>query len=398
MNKVYFWLLHIYINIVCSYKLTMSEHQTKFRADRRLITNVCKYIRKGNIDLNPSWQRNVVWNKRMKTELILSILKGFPINPVIFWDINGNQEVCVDGKNRLSAIYEFVNNVFSVRFNNTDVTYDELSEDIKDRFDEETIDIRVLIGRYWTEEKVREYFQVIQGGCKLTWPEKINSFHSKFVDFMRDIMCKTQDDFQKVLGADCNQRFELYNIIANILSVHPLVYSKYKTDKTKKRTADTNKSLMKYVVNTEDINFTESERETLLEYVRRTILLVRELHVMQNTKYVPQKKSIWFLQTKDTTSSRPKPGIRDFTSIAFYIIENERKTTTQLSIELQTIFERFVDIVVNHNEDCKEAFDSKRLQLVRDYYMEYGKNQKQYAWTSVSTRYDIMKEFLSIDT
>lgn len=368
----------------------MTDNQTKFISKQRVLKSVCKSINRGIIDLCPAWQRNVVWNTRMQRDLITTILKGFPINPIVVWRVDdGNKEVCVDGKNRLSAICDFVNNKFTVQFNDVDVRYDELPEEIRDRFDDENLDIRILTGSYWTETKVREYFQVIQGGSKLTWPEIINAFNNKFVDFMRSTMVDNQSRFCLVLGEDCNTRFELYNIIANVFSVHPIVYCQYKSSKNKRRTADTNKSLMKYVMNFEDFTLSDTEAATLTSFLQTTIEVIAKLNDMQKNDITPLNKSIWFLTETESNTSRIKPGIRDFTSVAYYISLNTNKTVDDIISELKMIFKEFVRISLNSSKH------HKAMSVIRDYYITYGKNQKQYAWSSVSCRYDIMKHILN---
>jgi hypothetical protein len=367
----------------------MCDNQTKFISKQRPISSVCKSISRRTIDLCPSWQRNVVWNTRMQKELIMTILKGFPINPIVVWQVDhGTKEVCVDGKNRLSAIHDFVNCKFTVCFNGRELKFDDLPDKVKDDFNDENLDIRILTGSYWNETKVREYFQVIQGGSKLTWPEIINSFNSKYVDFMRDVMLNTQQCFEKVLGNDCNSRFELYNIIANVFSVHPIIYNQYNTQKNKPRTADTNKSLMKYVMNFEKFVVNNEQVYELNQFLLKTIDVIESLHTMQQKEVTPLNKSIWFLTETDTNLTRVKPGIRDFTSVAYYITVNEQKEISAVTSDLKCVFKTFLTTVRN------PAKHHVMIQLIHEYYIVYGKNQKQYAWSSVSKRYDIMKEVL----
>jgi hypothetical protein len=337
----------------------------------------------------PPWQRNVVWNTEMQRKLVLTIIKGFPINPIVVWKVdNATKEVCVDGKNRLSAIHDFRCNKFTVPFNGSDTKYNDLPQEVKDDFNDENLDIRILTGSYWNETKVREYFQVIQGGCKLTWPEIINSFNNKFVDFMREVMVNNQERFVKVLGTECNNRFELYNVIANVFSVHPLVYSQYNTQKTKLRTADTNKSLMTYVMNFEDFEVDDSGAKELTYFLHKTIYVIEALHNMQQKEIASCGKSIWYLTETDSNTIRNKPGIRDFTSVAYYVTLNPSTDLDVIICDLKTVFKLFVQTTLDPSK-CHEI-----KSLIYDYYITYGKNQKQYAWTSVSARYNIMLRVL----
>lgn len=75
------------------------------------------YTRK-RLDLDPPYQRRSVWNQEFKNYFIDTVLLNYPV-PSIFLheDITPNGIATynvVDGKQRLTAIFEFVNNEFSV--------------------------------------------------------------------------------------------------------------------------------------------------------------------------------------------------------------------------------------------------------------------------------------------
>jgi len=73
-----------------------------------------KYEEKKTLILDPDFQREKVWNKRQKSELIESILMGIPL-PVMYFaeDRYGNLQV-IDGRQRLETFFEFMNNRFSL--------------------------------------------------------------------------------------------------------------------------------------------------------------------------------------------------------------------------------------------------------------------------------------------
>ncbi|MHB1195143.1 MAG: DUF262 domain-containing protein [Longimicrobiales bacterium] len=76
-------------------------------------------VRHGQLDLNPPWQRNVVWSPAKQKELVKSILLGIPIPSIILhWQNAGQlgQErfSIIDGKQRLTAIARFLQNEFKL--------------------------------------------------------------------------------------------------------------------------------------------------------------------------------------------------------------------------------------------------------------------------------------------
>ena len=44
---------------------------------------IARQLEKGNIDLNPSFQRRDAWSEQEKSRLIESLMLGFPVPPII---------------------------------------------------------------------------------------------------------------------------------------------------------------------------------------------------------------------------------------------------------------------------------------------------------------------------
>ncbi len=74
-----------------------------------------RYEQGQTLKMNPDFQRGKVWNNKQKSELIESILMGIPI-PIIylFEDEQGLKQV-VDGRQRLSCIFDFLNEKFALK-------------------------------------------------------------------------------------------------------------------------------------------------------------------------------------------------------------------------------------------------------------------------------------------
>lgn len=79
------------------------------------IFQIFDMIKKQDIDLNPDFQRHLVWNMKQKSRLIESTLLGIPL-PVFYFsqDKDGVFHV-VDGLQRLSTIRDFMSNKFYLR-------------------------------------------------------------------------------------------------------------------------------------------------------------------------------------------------------------------------------------------------------------------------------------------
>ena len=68
-----------------------------------------------DIDLNPDFQRNLVWDNTRKSALIESILLGIPIPVFYFAENKSGKYHVVDGLQRLSTIKQYFNNEFFLK-------------------------------------------------------------------------------------------------------------------------------------------------------------------------------------------------------------------------------------------------------------------------------------------
>ena len=75
-----------------------------------------RYTEKHHLDFNPDFQRDFVWTKKQKTQYIEYVLKGGYSGKDVFFnmpswmDLFKGQMVIVDGKQRLNAVLEFLQN------------------------------------------------------------------------------------------------------------------------------------------------------------------------------------------------------------------------------------------------------------------------------------------------
>lgn len=112
------------------------------------ISDLVGMIRRGELVLQPDFQRKLVWNNKHKEAFIDTILKGFPF-PEIYIAQSGvdfetlqTQQVIVDGQQRLSSIMEYIEGKMPCKsikhfneLNNEDKTsflgYDIVTRDLK---------------------------------------------------------------------------------------------------------------------------------------------------------------------------------------------------------------------------------------------------------------------------
>lgn len=87
----------------------------KVRSDKIALSILSKMIDNKSIDLNPDFQRNLVWNSFQKSRLIESILLRIPLPMFYFSEDNEGNLAVVDGLQRISTIKDFMENKFPLK-------------------------------------------------------------------------------------------------------------------------------------------------------------------------------------------------------------------------------------------------------------------------------------------
>ena len=149
------------------------------------IETVVMRIERGDLDLQPSFQRGEVWSKAKKQRLIDSILRDWHIPPIHVIELRESrrQEV-LDGQQRLAAIRDFVRGDFVVDGNiephDPDIAqlsgkrFRDLPDGWKRRFNQFTLRIFRIVD-YRPEEPGELFFRLNQP-TSLTAAEQRNAF------------------------------------------------------------------------------------------------------------------------------------------------------------------------------------------------------------------------------
>ena len=74
------------------------------------IYQLVDYIKRKTLIINPDFQRNFIWDRSRQSRLIESILLGLPLPSIYLSQFEDGTLTVVDGLQRLSSIYAFMNN------------------------------------------------------------------------------------------------------------------------------------------------------------------------------------------------------------------------------------------------------------------------------------------------
>lgn len=154
---------------------------------------VARQIAKGNIDLNPSFQRRDAWSDKEKSRLIESLILNIPVPPIILAEDRNkrNHYIVIDGKQRLLSIIQFysdskeVNEELDKKKYNTlalsglDIlkelnkkTYSEISENYLTNIDNAAI--RTIVIKNWPyEDFLYTVFLRLNTGSKKLSPQEL---------------------------------------------------------------------------------------------------------------------------------------------------------------------------------------------------------------------------------
>ena len=175
------------------------------------------YKRRDRIEM-PDYQREEVWTTNKKQLLIDSILNGWHIPKLYFQKTGEKTFECVDGQQRLTAIYEFFEDQLTLspdtssKYNAS--KYSDLPDEISDKFDDYEIDIEEIEDS--DDNELEELFRRLQLGTPLNTAEKLNAIKGESRDYCHDISKSSFFKNKIPLG---NRRYAYFEISTRWLCI-----------------------------------------------------------------------------------------------------------------------------------------------------------------------------------
>ena len=180
---------------------------------------IIRQIEKGNIILNPDFQRRDAWNKKKKSQFIESLILGLPIPQIVLAESKDQKGkyIVLDGKQRLLSLRQFTipkNSLDYKKFNlqGLDIrkklnkkSYEDLSQDIElsDDFSSfENQPIRTVVIKNWMSEDFLYlvFLRLNTGSVPLSTQELRQALHpGEFVKFLNEKSMKSQE-LKHILG------------------------------------------------------------------------------------------------------------------------------------------------------------------------------------------------------
>lgn len=167
----------------------------KVTSGNKPVSNLMNKIKRGNIIFTHKLQRREgVWGKYQKSLLIDSLLRSYPINPV--YTIIDEKQAVIDGVQRLSTCYDYVNDGFALSKNLDPIEiegnlyeiagkkFSKLDDVVKEELN--TAQIQVYEITNYVDKEVREMFSRLNGGKPLNTVQKMTPSMS---DELSSVIC-----------------------------------------------------------------------------------------------------------------------------------------------------------------------------------------------------------------
>lgn len=178
-------------------------------------------IKKGNIDLQPGFQRRVAWDDTRKSRLLESIIVGMPVPNIVLAEnkVHRGRFIVIDGKQRLVAISEFLEGGYKlkgldIRRDLNDKLFSDLPADDREYLENATL--RSTLIRNWNDENFlyaiffrlnsgslplspQELRKALVGGNLLDAIEKYLLGSASFKVIFGDVLDKRMRDSELVL-------------------------------------------------------------------------------------------------------------------------------------------------------------------------------------------------------
>ncbi len=373
-----------------------------FFYDSKPIQTIIQQIRRGEMDLQPEYQRGFIWGRDFIDKLWYSIIKGYPIGNISLRVLarknnKGAMFEVVDGQQRLTSIYNFIIGEHSIQGDiarriiedisevfgeESDQKMDKLKrklnnkgkiaiklEDLPTRVQEEINAVNISITNITnsSDEEITEYFRYVQNQERLRAGEIINSIPTSPLEHYLDKINNRESFYSKLGFQNSRKQFDrvFYSILGlldgkigfGVLDKDVLKYAsdcEALSSETEQK-CDLMISQINYVVNDPNIptNYIKSNMRCM-----KFFLLTAALNLVDYTKDTNKKlASLGAINDKLSSFNSAKAGKveRTFDNYSTEVIE-EHRLLALISKGGQT-----------YNRVCN------RMQILA-YYINYAEN------------------------
>lgn len=168
------------------------------QSTRPPVSELVSGLKQGDIFVDDSFQRRLVWTEKQKVRLIDTILSGYPMPEIYLWLQPANEETgsqkksVVDGQQRLTAMSQFTSNEFALSKKHLDTEqqglpyaglyWKDFTPELKRSFWEYVLNIRSIPANVSAEE-ISDIFRRLNETDKSLNPQELRNaaFNGEFI-------------------------------------------------------------------------------------------------------------------------------------------------------------------------------------------------------------------------
>lgn len=203
------------------------------------VETLFRQIEKGNINLDPKFQRREAWDDERKSKFVESILSNFPIPNVVLAEDKGakGRYIVIDGKQRLFTIFSFLKDRFRLKGLEMlgELNGSNFSDLLRDHSSQvsaiENYPIRTVIIRNWPDEDYlyTVFYRLNSGSLPLSPQELRRALHGgRLLDYL-DEFIKESAAFKGIFGGKLDPRMRDVELILRYVAFE-FFYPEYNGD------------------------------------------------------------------------------------------------------------------------------------------------------------------------
>lgn len=192
------------------------------------VETLFRQIEKGNINLDPQFQRREAWDVIRKSKFIESIICSLPIPNVVLAEDRAmkGRYIVIDGKQRLYSISSFLRGEFSlkdltIRRDLNGCSYIDLcGKYLQEVNTIENYTIRTVVIRNWPDEDYlyTVFFRLNSGSLQLSPQELRKALHAgKLLDFLDDFV-RGSVEFKRIFGENLDPRMRDVELVLRFVA------------------------------------------------------------------------------------------------------------------------------------------------------------------------------------
>ncbi|ORA51975.1 hypothetical protein BST22_13695 [Mycolicibacterium chubuense] len=202
------------------------------------VDSLLKRWHKKKLDTQPDFQRYEVWPIQKRSRLVESVLLGLPIPLFYFAEEEDGTEVVIDGQQRLTSLFRFIDNEYSLKglgpLRSLDgKKYQDLEERLQDEISDFSLSVITIQKNSDPDVRFTMFERLNEGATKLNDQELRNSvYRGEYNEQLKQL--SSNKDFMTILKqSKPHKRMVDVELVLRFMAFYNQTYLKHPDKKTK---------------------------------------------------------------------------------------------------------------------------------------------------------------------